>query len=310
MHNWKRIVEDPNRLKNCLRGKLRKVNEAYANWRYRNQGEIFTDEDWDYLVILDAAHPEYFEQELELPGNYERRFSAASESSGFIESNFLEKELHDTIYITANPHSTLIPDNVFYKIRNLLNEQWDAELGTVPPTAVVSTATEELDDHPDKRLILHFMQPHFPFIGEKGRGFDESAIPNDGNIDKRPGGANPWSRLRRADDINIETVLAAYRENHAILQPHLEMFLNQTSGETVITADHSNLIGGRGFPIPIREYGHPPGYATPRLRSVPWLRVSTRPRPTIRSEPPVKSERVSDSDTIENRLSALGYRDS
>lgn len=41
------------------------------------------------------------------------------------------------------------------------------------------------------------------------------------------------------------------------------------SGQSIITADQANLIGERGFPIPIKYYGHPADFPHPSLLRVP-----------------------------------------
>lgn len=82
--------------------------------------------------------------------------------------------------------------------------------------------------------------------------------------------------------------------------------IDEVSGKTVMTADHANLIGERGFPIPIQMYGHPENFAHPHLLTVPWIEVSGDRR-NISKDDPLVTESIDES-VIEKRLSSLGYR--
>jgi hypothetical protein len=68
------------------------------------------------------------------------KISPASSSPGFINKQFSERQLHDTVYVTANPHVNDLEVGVFHKVVNLLATDWDANLKTVPPWAVVDAA--------------------------------------------------------------------------------------------------------------------------------------------------------------------------
>ncbi|RLF18136.1 MAG: hypothetical protein DRZ82_08825, partial [Thermoprotei archaeon] len=51
----------------------------------------------------------------------------------------------------------------FYKVLDVWDWGWSDEWGSVPPWEVNEAALETLKEFPDKRLIIHYMQPHAPY---------------------------------------------------------------------------------------------------------------------------------------------------
>ena len=62
------------------------------------------DEDWDYLIILDACRYDYFEQTFQsyLDGRLEKKLSVGSSTREWRLKNFTEY-YPDTIYISSTP---------------------------------------------------------------------------------------------------------------------------------------------------------------------------------------------------------------
>ena len=305
-----RLLESKEWFEKAMYYSFRKFNTWCLQWRYSNLGEPFINEDWDILVLLDGCRPEYL-FECDLPdGDQSTRYSTGGESWEFMQANFVGRELHDTVYVTANPHAYKIPDGTFHFTRNLLETDWDVDLGTVPPASVTEAAIDAVVEFPQKRLIVHYMQPHYPFIGEIGKSIDESAITPGEPGENAYGGPDLWKRLQsRGQEVNKHDVLDAYRENHEIVAAEFPRLLTELSGKVVITADHANLIGDRAWPIPVRIYGHPSNTPHPNLRRVPWLEITNGPRPSIKVDEPIANnqERDIDDDTVKKQLQALGY---
>jgi len=128
-----------------------------------------------------------------------------------------------------------------------------------------------------------------------------------GGISRHPDSQpeNPWYEQMKEGGKNKE-LLEAYRDNHRVVSEYVETLLAELDGQSVITADHANLIGERGFPIPIRLYGHPQYFPHPDLLRVPWIEIPGQRR-DVRAEPPEERAKL-DDETIEQRLSALGYQ--
>jgi hypothetical protein len=269
-------------------------------------------EDWDNLFILDACRYDMFADRIDLAGSLESRISLGSSSEEFMERNFVGEQFHDTVYINANPFIPRLnlDEDTFHAVVDCLGD-WDEELETIRPDTVSRAARKAYERYPDKRLIVHFMQPHAPFIGEHGQEMVGGGWTMDHDVEEEPG---IWNQLREGQNVPLEMVWEAYNENLDIVLTEIEALLDELDGKSVITADHGNLVGERLGPVPTRrKYGHPYGVHTEELVKVPWfiLEGETRReiRREIRSEPAIESDDENISETeLEDQLEALGYR--
>jgi len=126
--------------------------------------------DQNNVTILDACRYDLFESVLKdhkLPGQLMKRQSIGSATPEFLKKNFMGGELHDTVYITANPYvNTKLPPDTFHEIIPVWKIQWNEELQTVTPEAMLEYAQKAAHQYPNERLIIHCNQPHVPFIGD------------------------------------------------------------------------------------------------------------------------------------------------
>jgi hypothetical protein len=179
----------------------------------------------------------------------------------------------------------------------------------VHPETVVEAAVDAHERFPNKRLIVHFMQPHFPFIGETGRQISAKGWST--GRDSVVSGETVWQQLRGEGDSptpNLDLVWTAYRENLDIVLSHVQRLLTAIDGKTVLSSDHGNMVGERLHPIPSRrKYGHYYAVYSPELLKVPWHVIESEERRKVVSEAPIDQEQQTDT-VIEERLDALGYR--
>jgi hypothetical protein len=253
-------------------------------------------EDWDTLLVLDACRYDLFAEALEdhpLPGTLTDRTALDSGTPGFLAANFGDGTFHDTVYVTANPYvSTDLGEDKFHAVDAVWRDDWDDELQTVRPETVAERALAAVERYPEKRLIVHFMQPHAPFIGETRLGeretfaIRETALGRDGSSARRRQ-PTPFERLG-AGELTREAVWEAYRDNLDAALPAVEDLLTTLPGRTAVTADHGNALGEFARPFPIRVYGHPLGIHIPALTRVPWFVSDNGERKVIRAEPPVE----------------------
>ncbi|MGM0716608.1 MAG: hypothetical protein ACQET5_05395 [Halobacteriota archaeon] len=268
------------------------------------------DEDWDNLLILDGCRYDTFADNVRVEGVLESRVSLGSQSWEFLRENFENERAHDTVYVSANPFTARLDPDIFHAVADLL-EKWDETLQTVRPEVVADAACDAIDRFPDKRLIVHFMQPHYPFIGPKGRELDVRGY-NPDQDDFELEAPSVWEILRDRRDgyeeITLPAVRAAYTENLHVVLPHVKRLLEELPGRSVVTADHGNLLGERLYPIPVREYGHPRGLYSPPLVRVPWFVVDGDRRELV-AEAPIERNDMA-TGLVERRLAALGYKES
>lgn len=282
---------------------LHQLNSYYVD-RTLPESTNVLDRDWDTLVILDACRYDYFKLHNEIPGKLESTVVNGNQSLDFMRNNFARREAHDTVYVTANPHADQLPSGTFHHIDFLL-DYWNSEIGTVLPSDVREAAIDANRDYPNKRLIVHFMQPHRPYLGatadELRNRIDLKGFRNQGS------GLQIWGAAKQKE-ATVAEVRQAYTETLDIVLEEVSDLINELDGKTVITADHGEMLGERVFPITSRVWGHSEGFSTRQLRTVPWLSVESDDRREVIAGEPEESNQLQD-DSVAERLEALGYRE-
>jgi hypothetical protein len=275
------------------------LNNLIFESRY-GRGTRVINEDWDTLILLDACRFDMFEETVEMEGNLDYTISLGSTSEEFLTRNFSKGTFHDTVYVNANaylPYLGLDEDQTFHDVIDLV-EDWDPELEIAHPRLVTDRAKAAHERYPNKRIIVHYMQPHIPFIGEYGRTVQERA-------DRR----SVWKQFRVGEfPVSVDEAWRAYVDNLEFVLEFVEELFEGTNGKFVISADHGNLVGERQGPVPTKKmYGHPWGVYAPELVKVPWFTPDFDGRRDTVSEPP-KTVLGHSEEMITDRLCALGYQ--
>jgi hypothetical protein len=265
--------------------------------------DIF-EQDWDNLIILDACRYDFFEEYVELPGELSATETKGPATYEFIRANFANRSLLDTVYVGANVWYLKLQDQINSEIHDFVDLQHEEDdvdfaarkLNVVTPETVTKHAKREAERYPNKRLIVHYLQPHHPFLGEHGRKlFTEQSSSLIEVV------ADAQSRASRAD------VREAYRENLELVVPEVAELLSSLQGKTVVTSDHGEMLGERHDYVPMRDYGHYRGIFNRVTIEVPWLVSERGHRKEISAEPAVEREPRDMSD-LNERLRDLGYR--
>ncbi|MFC6838028.1 hypothetical protein [Halomarina ordinaria] len=276
---------------------------TYLSVRPRTPADPVLDADWDLLVVLDACRADLFETVV-ADGDYDfeagqTRISPGSSSVEWLAAVFGDAPpgaLADLGYVTANPYSEAHLDaEAFGLLDEVWRDAWDADLGTVPPRPVTDRAVAAAREAAPDRLVVHYMQPHFPAIAT-GTGERRTA---------EAWGDEPmsiWEDLRFGGD--ADRAWADYRANlELVLEEVTALLSNVDADRAVVTADHGNAFGERHI------YGHPGGVDLPCLREVPWCETSATDRGTRTVPTDRRSERTTvDADAVDARLRSLGYR--
>ena len=304
----RRVIKSPRLLG---RG-LNRLYHRRGGFRSENtSGVTVFDKDWDTLVVLDACRYDMFESTSRLDGTLSSRISKASSTVEWLQANVDGRDLSDTVYVTANPQIERNRDswdiNLHETINVWLDEGWDDETGTVRAETMTKAALDAVDRFPHKRLIVHYMQPHYPFVQAK-TDFDKDHLRQMDDDSDGPTGENVWNQKFMGDvDISRDDLWSIYVRNLEYALEHVAELLEAISGKTVVTSDHGNYVGERASPIPIRQYGHPRGlYDDPMVR-VPWLVYEDGSRRDIRTGDADSTDNI-DSSIVAERLEDLGYR--
>lgn len=306
LENLRRALRNPRLIRReLLRLGSLPFNHGYGYYTDRRipRSIDMMGEDWDNLLILDACRYDYFANQHDFDATLNRVVSPGKMSWEFMQKTFQGEQFHDTIYITSNPFATRLPEDTFFETRYLIDE-WDDEVGTIHPDDVAKAAKDANQKHPNKRLIVHFMQPHRPYLGDTAeeirKKVDLVGYRNKGD------GLQIWGAVKEAL-VTVEEVRNAYAESLDIVLEEVERFLNKVDGKSVVTADHGEMLGERVFPFTSRVWGHSEEFSTPTLREVPWLEVEGESRRDITTSEPIDSEDKLDNSEVQSRLEALGY---
>lgn len=255
---------------------------------------------WRYLIVLDACRYDYFEKVYKdypilKDGKLEKVLSPGSNTIEWITYTFRGVQCYDIVYISANPYinskgvsfGKFNPKDLhFYRIIDVWEWGWDSKLGTVHPREVNKAALLAMKLYPNKRFIIHYIQPHFPYLsiprekqierGNKIKKFIYWKILNSqircmlkfiGRFF-----APPNEVALVAEKVGIDKLRWAYEENLKIVLEYVVKLLKIIKGKCVVTSDHGELLGEHG------KYGHdiygqPYKVKPPELIEVPWLEL-------------------------------------
>jgi hypothetical protein len=287
---------------------LHRVVKPYHDTVVGNDGEYVMQKDWDVLIILDGCRRDLYEVVAGRP--VETYVSRGSSTPQFMTENFAGRQFTDTVYVTANPQTNVHAGDSFVEMVNVWEGHWDGEWSTVQPEAMTDIVHETAERYPNKRLIVHFMQPHYPFIDYPDVLYDglkirDEVLGNEVNADGRH--ITPWTALARGD-VGTNIVWEAYRHNLKLAYPVARDLARELTGRAVITSDHGNSIGEFAWPFLVRIYGHTNGVYTSELVEVPWDVFEADERREITHADEVSDAGTgADSGPVDERLRDLGY---
>lgn len=233
---------------------------------------IFEKGEWDNLFLLDDCRLDTFE---EVFGNADYRISLGSATPEYIKKTFSDGDFSDIVYVTGNPH--FYPDrfreltgrdveDTFHAVYNTYETDWDKENGVVMPDPLIRDAKNARKMFPDKKIIVHFMQPHVPFLTSE---LEQSSNNPESEQASISAGSEIESEIQKAEkqEIPPEKVRKHYKENLEHIEDDITRAANELEGKTVITSDHGELLGQEGL------WGHPSGSELKILRKVPWEEI-------------------------------------
>jgi hypothetical protein len=278
-----------------------------------NNGNYILNEKWDNLIILDAYRYDTFAEAYRthgLRGRLGYRISRGTETKSFLRENFGgRRNFNDLVYITANPTVTQLFNQKFHRVISVWKDEWDPRDQTVLPERMYERTLQAITEYPSKRLIIHFLQPHRPFLGYphpdwwRFKKLGPRYFHVWGDFNER---GRSW--LGQADR---DTLLELYTRNLGLVLPYVRRLQEVLPGLTVVSSDHGEAFGDWLHPLaPIRVYGHPGRTRIGALTKVPWLVSESKSKKSITATPykgPSESLSDQDEELIEKRLSALGY---
>lgn len=227
-----------------------------------SKGKDVVDEEWDYLILLDACRYDTFEKINWLEGNLKKWQSKGSASIEFLKKNFSGNH-EDIVYVSANPYvNTNFTEHRhwegydgskhFHKVFPVfMNDEntYSDKKSVATPEKVTQKALEVKDRYPDKRIIVHYMQPHRPFIGEKQITEENKSY---------------FQLRKQTSPVEIKQ---AYESNLKLALESIEDLVNEITGQIIISSDHGEALGSYGI------WEHPHSVHIPDLVEVPALYI-------------------------------------
>jgi hypothetical protein len=240
--------------------------------------DVLKDEKF-LIVILDACRFDFLFSQYEefFRGDVKPVYSSARDTFEYLRNTW-EGDHKELMYVSgALPVRDVYQDKDdlgredmwggyvtgnHLRIDDVVEDGWSDELGTVPPEEVTEKAMEELPF--EDKMVVHYFQPHDPYIGEFGVFDGESMF---ADLDGLPESKIVWEMFKNGE-ISRGKMMKAYRSNLRLVLKEVQKLV-EASGEdrrVVITSDHGEVFGEGGV------YAHP-RVQHPKLRVVPWLEV-------------------------------------
>jgi len=274
------------------------------------ESEYVLNKEWDVLIILDGCRVDLLEEVAEEYDFIEKPphntiWSADSYSEGWLINNFkkLSREQknkrNSLTHVTGNPFTeTVFKGDEFNILDEVWKYGWDNKEGYLPPNIVTDRAITNYRKNNSQKMIVHYMQPHAPFIGENNMGYHIDTT-NFNNVENSISKDTPWE-LFRDNKISRDELWDAYKNTlHIVLKSVEKLLRNIDAEKVVISSDHGNAMGEWGI------YGHPRHLPVPSLRKVPWIKTTARN--TENYQP--KKYNINNKDLNRNeQLEALGYK--
>jgi len=185
---------------------------------------------------------------------------------------------------------------------------WNDQLDTLLPHDMTNAVLAAREKYPDKRMIIHFIQPHGPWIGETRISVPEvSADPDHPNaVNGKWTVDNQVWELARQGRFDLALLRRADMDNLILVLDEVKKLVAQLEGTIVVTADHGEAFGEKVV------LGHPSGVYLKELVEIPWLLIKKGARASTAGAVGSKQKTGSDAlsegeELLANRLRALGY---
>lgn len=265
-----------------------------------NNAEIdILQEEWDVLVILDACRFEVFEEvykkSLKKKGELKKAKTFSEGTKDWMTSNIKGRDCSDIIYIDPIiMFNKWLPNNNFFKVDEVWKYGWDYNYGTILPEQMTESALKQIKDHPDKRIIIHYHQPHPPFLDPAFRKIRKNIVTPksvqdlmnsktknkshtlshfiQGNMRKILGAERAWrlmiwARMEPLDEMGqtykhfgMDGIMDAYKKNMILVLNNLNKILLNVNKKIIITSDHS--------------FNYDRSTKALKKRYVPWLEMN------------------------------------
>lgn len=257
-----------------LMGLLRRLAERQVSKAEIKSSVLLREKNWDNLIILDACRHDRYQ---EVVGDCKKIISPAGTTAEFMEKNFSEGDWSDVLYVSGCNFleddrffswTGKYPEDIFGEVIKVFESDWDYKKNTVWPEDVYEKAVANISKSDCDRVIIHFMQPHNPFLDyEIGKDTDGMYVyGEDLEEEDSKKFQHVWA-LGESNDISKKEIVEGYESNIEYVYEYVRKISDELEGKTIVTADHGELLGEKGL------YGHSYGSKAKPVREVPWHEI-------------------------------------
>ncbi|MFC7076763.1 alkaline phosphatase family protein [Haloarcula halophila] len=208
------------------------------------------------------------------------------------------------------------PREHFEEIVHVWETDFNDQLFTVRPEAVNEHVYDYLQTSDTTRSVVHYLQPHEPYIGETPI---ETWKPkrDERELDDIEGAVAPKTRTEHSKSLphyhvpdqiangepTVDELRQAYKENFRLVLEQVTDLIKYLDCTVLLTADHGEHLGEDG------RFGHP-NITHPTLRELPWFvvddsMVGTADVSSLTEDQTAPAE--SDSTDVERHMQQFGY---
>jgi hypothetical protein len=269
--------------------------------------ENLVQEDKFLLIIFDACRYDYFQSSYtdHYNGELEKVYTTNTYTMQYLFNTWTSH--YNITYVSGGP---VISDENF-EINNMgyrpskhfdrIIPAWDMgykkELGVTPPEAVTKSALE----NPSEKMVVHYFQPHAPYIGERKLREKVPELKKDQESidDDLTDSLKDIYNKMELGEISEDNLKSAYSDNLERVLKAAKPLVQNSNKRTVITSDHGELLGESG------RYMHG-GMPHEILSDLPWLEVSNV-KGDLPEVSPERAKQHKDQKQVEDQLRDLGY---
>ena len=259
----------------------------------KDQLTLLKQTDWDVLVILDACRFDAFKA---VTGMGDPVRSPAVCTATWVSKAGRVLGARRPFYVNSNPVVDRQKDKLRgagVRLHTLWKKHWGrfgaASIPTVHPMSVTSVAIEHAEAYHPDQMVLHYLQPHSPYIGDVPLAMARWGPGKHPMVDGCHGLKRPDVAVKKGD-LTWPEVREAYISNLRLAWDAVRILVAALEGRRiVITSDHGELLGEHGG-----RFGHECGWTKfPELWTVPWLEI--------------EGGSLGEAETTKRKLEALGY---
>ena len=251
------------------------------------QKDLIDKMDWDVLIILDACRYDTF-CNVFLFTDVMKVESSGTATVAWLKATWNGK-YDNIIYLSGNPYvnskgikmnlDSFVGKDHFDLIADCWDFAFDKKTGRIESANIKMNALRYIPTlYDNQKLVIHFMQPHSPYIFNRKSGIRLDKVLKRVLPIKCQVFLNRIKFLRKLKGTTEKTysniytdkeIRKAYIQNLVSARDDILDIVNECTRygfRVTITADHGELLGEYG------RYGHG-GKPVPELIHVPWIEV-------------------------------------